>query len=75
MTLRLQEASGTFGYLRDVASVKVETPRPVDVGPECSGMLALLMLAQVSHCVRDACREPGMLTHSPNPKLALVDPA
>ena len=44
----LQEASGTFGYLRDVASVKVEAPRPVDVGPECCGMLAHLMLAQVS---------------------------
>ena len=42
-----QEASGTFGYLRDVASVKVEAPRPVDVGPECAGMLAHLMLAQV----------------------------
>ncbi len=42
-----QEASGTFGYLRDVASVKVEAPRPVDVGPECTGMLAHLMLAQV----------------------------
>jgi len=44
---RLQEASGTFGYLRDVASVKVEAPRPVDVAPECAGMLAHLMLAQV----------------------------
>ena len=43
----VQEASGTFGYLRDVASVKVEAPRPVDVGPECTGMLAHLMLAQV----------------------------
>jgi len=45
--MRLQEASGTFGYLRDVASVKVEAPRPVDVAPECAGMLAHLMLAQV----------------------------
>ena len=42
-----QEAAGSFAFLRDVACIKVESPRPVDISPECATMLEKLMLAQV----------------------------
>ena len=36
-----------FAELRDVASLRVEAPRPVDISPECAHMLERLCLAQV----------------------------
>lgn len=42
-----QEAAGAFAFLRDEASLKMDTPRPHDVGPEAAAMLERLMLAQV----------------------------
>lgn len=45
-----QEAAGVFGELRDVVSLRVEAPRPVDVSPECANMLERLCLAQVRPC-------------------------
>ena len=45
-----QEAAGVFGELRDVVSLRVEAPRPVDVSPECANMLERLCLAQVRSC-------------------------
>lgn len=47
----MQEAAGSYAYLRDVASVRVEQPRPVDISPECAAMLERLMLAQAQECV------------------------
>eukprot|EP00887_Chlorella_sp_A99_P006063 scaffold22.g6063.t1 len=46
-----QEAAGTFAYLRDVACLKVEAPRPTDLTPEAASMLEKLMLAQAQECV------------------------
>ncbi|GAB4820758.1 hypothetical protein N2152v2_007804 [Parachlorella kessleri] len=46
-----QEAAGSFAFLRDVACLKVESPRPVDISPECATMLEKLMLAQAQECV------------------------
>jgi programmed cell death 6-interacting protein len=45
--MRVQEAAGSYAYLRDVACLKVESPRPLDLSPECATMLEKLMLAQV----------------------------
>ncbi len=33
----LQEAAGAFAFLRDVAGLRVEQPRPVDISPEAAG--------------------------------------
>jgi hypothetical protein len=41
-----QEAAGTFGFLRDSASLKIDQPRPLDLTPEAAAMLEKLMLAQ-----------------------------
>ncbi len=49
-----QEAAGSFAFLRDVACLKVESPRPVDISPECATMLEKLMLAQVTSLVKFA---------------------
>eukprot|EP00208_Stichococcus_sp_RCC1054_P002835 CAMPEP_0206140322 /NCGR_PEP_ID=MMETSP1473-20131121/9097_1 /ASSEMBLY_ACC=CAM_ASM_001109 /TAXON_ID=1461547 /ORGANISM="Stichococcus sp, Strain RCC1054" /LENGTH=740 /DNA_ID=CAMNT_0053534441 /DNA_START=308 /DNA_END=2527 /DNA_ORIENTATION=- len=46
-----QEAAGAFAFLRDEASLKMDTPRPHDVGPEAAAMLERLMLAQAQECV------------------------
>lgn len=45
-----------FAYLRDVAGLKVENPRPIDVSPECSGLLEKLMLAQAQECTFEKAR-------------------
>ncbi len=42
-----QEAAGAFAFLRDEASMKMDSPRPHDVAPETAAMLERLMLAQV----------------------------
>lgn len=42
----LQESAGSYAYLRDTASLKVESPRPLDLTPEAASMLEKLMLAQ-----------------------------
>lgn len=41
-----QEAAGTYAFLRDVACLKLEQPRPLDLTPEAAAMLEKLMLAQ-----------------------------
>lgn len=46
-----QESAGSYAYLRDVACLKVESPRPIDLSPECATMLEKLMLAQAQECV------------------------
>ncbi|KAK9820581.1 hypothetical protein WJX72_011897 [[Myrmecia] bisecta] len=53
---RFQEAAGVFAYLRDVVSLKVEAPRPVDISPECAGMLEKLCLAQAQECTFEKAR-------------------
>lgn len=67
-----QEAAGTYAHLRDVASVRVEQPRPVDVGPECAHMMERLMLAQAQECVYEKAvqdkKSPALLARcSPGP--------
>ena len=47
----LQEAAGVFGYMRDTAALRVEHPRPVDISPECAGMLERLCVAQAQECI------------------------
>ena len=49
-TVGEQEAAGVFGYMRDTAALRVEHPRPVDISPECAGMLERLCLAQSQEC-------------------------
>jgi len=46
-----QEAAGAFAHLRDHVALKVDTPRPIDLSPECAAMLEKLMLAQAQECV------------------------
>ncbi|GFR44801.1 hypothetical protein Agub_g6136, partial [Astrephomene gubernaculifera] len=46
-----QEASGTFQLLREAESAKTDTPRPLDTGAECAGLLEKLMLTQAQECV------------------------
>ena len=41
-----QESAGTWAHLRDVACLRLEAPRPVDLGPEAAAMLEKLMLGQ-----------------------------
>jgi programmed cell death 6-interacting protein len=47
----VQEAAGAFAFLRDEASLKMDAPRPADLGPEAAAMLERLMLAQAQECV------------------------
>ena len=54
--LSAQEAAGAFAHLRDVASLRVEQPRPVDVSPECASMLERLCLAQAQECIFEKAR-------------------
>ena len=51
-----QEAAGMFTELRDNASLRVEAPRPVDIGPECAGMLERLCLAQAQEVTFEKAR-------------------
>lgn len=53
---RFQEAAGAFANLRDVASLRVEQPRPVDISPECASMLERLCLAQAQECIFEKAR-------------------
>lgn len=52
----MQEAAGAFAHLRDVAALRVEQPRPVDISPECASMLERLCLAQAQECVFEKAR-------------------
>jgi len=52
----VQEAAGAFAHLRDVASLRVEQPRPVDISPECASMLEKLCLAQAQECIFEKAR-------------------
>jgi len=56
---KFQEAAGVFGALRDGPSLKVEAPRPVDVGPECAAMLETLCLAQAQELTYEKARLDG----------------
>lgn len=53
---KFQEAAGAFAHLRDVAALRVEQPRPVDISPECASMLERLCLAQAQECVFEKAR-------------------
>eukprot|EP00891_Asterochloris_glomerata_P000589 jgi/Astpho2/589/e_gw1.00013.8.1_t len=53
---KFQEAAGAFAFLRDVAGLRVEQPRPVDISPEAAGMLEKLCLAQAQECVFEKAR-------------------
>jgi len=35
-----------FAHLKDTEASKIDAPRPVDLSPECLGMMEKLMLAQ-----------------------------
>lgn len=52
----MQEAAGAFAHLRDVAALRVEQPRPVDISPECASMLERLCLAQAQECIFEKAR-------------------
>lgn len=52
----MKEAAGAFANLRDVASLRVEQPRPVDISPECASMLERLCLAQAQECIFEKAR-------------------
>ncbi|CAL8461578.1 g1109 [Coccomyxa elongata] len=54
-----QEAAGTFAELRDVVSLRVEAPRPVDVSPEAANMLEKLCLAQAQEVTFEKFRADG----------------
>ncbi|KAK9909798.1 hypothetical protein WJX75_007558 [Coccomyxa subellipsoidea] len=60
-----QEAAGSFAELRDVVSLRVESPRPVDVSPEAANMLEKLCLAQAQEVTyekfRADAKSPGIL--------------
>lgn len=60
-----QESAGTYAYLRDVACLKVEQPRPLDLTPESASMLEKLMLAQAQECVLEKAiadkKAPGVV--------------
>ena len=55
----LQEAAGVFAELRDVVSLRVEAPRPVDISPECANMLERLCLAQAQELTFEKFRADG----------------
>lgn len=57
--LGMQEAAGTFAELRDVVSLRVEAPRPVDVSPEAANMLEKLCLAQAQEVTFEKFRADG----------------
>ncbi|KAF8060549.1 BRO1 [Scenedesmus sp. PABB004] len=46
-----QEASGMFAHLKEGEASKVDSPRPVDLSPECLTVMDKLMLAQAQECV------------------------
>lgn len=60
-----QDSAGSFGYLRDAATLKVESPRPLDLTPEAAAMLEKLMLAQAQECVLEKAimdkKAPGVV--------------
>ena len=56
---KFQEAAGVFAALRDGPGLKLEPPRPVDVGPECASMLERLCLAQAQELTFDKARLGG----------------
>lgn len=58
-TSSVQEAAGTFAELRDVVSLRVEAPRPVDVSPEAANMLEKLCLAQAQEVTFEKFRADG----------------
>jgi hypothetical protein len=41
-----QEAAGLYAHLREHEANKLDAPAPVDVSPECCGLMERLMLAQ-----------------------------
>lgn len=44
--IHMQEACGLFALLRETESGKTESPRPLDISPECCTLLEKLMLTQ-----------------------------
>ena len=55
----MQDAAGVFAELRDVVSLRVEAPRPVDISPECANMLERLCLAQAQELTFEKFRADG----------------
>jgi programmed cell death 6-interacting protein len=56
---KFQEAAGAFGALRDGPALALPPPRPVDVSPECAGMLERLCLAQAQELTYEKARLDG----------------
>lgn len=54
-----QEAAGCFAHLRDIATPKMDAPRPLDLTAECASMLEKLMLAQAQECVLEKATVDG----------------
>ena len=42
-----QEAAGAFAYLAEQLAPRLAAPQPIDLSPDCCGMLSTLCLAQV----------------------------
>jgi programmed cell death 6-interacting protein len=72
----MQEAAGAFAELRDVVSLRVEAPRPVDVSPEAANMLEKLCLAQAQEVTfekfRADAKSPGILARCAAPVSLLL---
>ena len=72
----VQEAAGTFAELRDVVSLRVEAPRPVDVSPEAANMLEKLCLAQAQEVTFEKFRadgkSPSILARCPTEPYTLL---
>jgi hypothetical protein len=45
-----QEAAGAFAYLAEQLAPRLAAPQPVDLSPDCCGMLSTLCLAQAQEC-------------------------
>lgn len=60
-----EEAAGVFVHLRDTLSMKLESPRPVDLTAECCTLLEALFLGQAQECVYEhsvaTSRSPAVL--------------
>jgi len=76
---KFQEAAGVFAALRDGPGLKLEPPRPVDVGPECASMLEKLCLAQAQELTFDKARlgssKSGDGDEKPTTAAAATSPA
>ena len=54
-----QEAAGVFAFVKDHISIKVDSPKPVDLSLEASKMLEHIMLAQAQECFHEKALRDG----------------